>query len=104
MGDELVGPPADRFQIEWRNAVEQPLARAQRDRRDMQPQLIEQSRGKVLIDGRRTSGDRDIPITTDVARFGVETVIMRREVGWIWVYRAHRRAEHPMTFPVLAVE
>jgi hypothetical protein len=45
IGDELVGPSAERFPIEWRDAVEQPLARAQRDGRAMQPQLIEQSRG-----------------------------------------------------------
>jgi hypothetical protein len=32
-------------------------------------------------------------IAADVARFGDETVIMRREAGWIWVYRAHRRAD-----------
>jgi hypothetical protein len=34
-------------------------------------------------------------IAADVARFGDETVIMRREAGWIWVHRAHRRADTP---------
>jgi endonuclease/exonuclease/phosphatase (EEP) superfamily protein YafD len=37
-------------------------------------------------------------ITSDIARFGEdETVIMRREGGWIRVYRAHHKADTMVT-------
>jgi len=43
-----------------RDALEQPCADAERQRHDVQPQLVDQAGGEVLVDGGRAALDRDI--------------------------------------------
>src|SRR5215216_3079001 len=53
------------------------------------PKWIEAAQKRTLERTRRPI------IAADIARFGEEeTVIMRREGGWIRVYRAHHKADH----------
>ena len=42
--------------------VEEPLAGSQRDRGDVQPQLIDQAGDQVLVDGGGSAGDGDGPV------------------------------------------
>ena len=50
------------------DAVEQPLARAEHDRDDVQVQLVEQAGGEVLVDRARAAGDRDVLVAGGRAR------------------------------------
>jgi len=45
-----------------RDALEQPCADAERQRHDVQPQLVDQAGGEVLVDGGRAALDRDIAV------------------------------------------
>jgi hypothetical protein len=54
----------------------------------IQPKWIEAARKRSLERTRRPL------IAADIARFGEdETVIMRREGGWVRTYRAHHKAD-----------
>jgi hypothetical protein len=57
MRDELGGPRLKGFQRQRRNSIEESLSSSQRQRRDVQPDFVEQASGEVLINRRRTSGD-----------------------------------------------
>jgi len=52
------------------DAVEEPLARAEDHRRDVQPQLVDQPRGQVLVHRRGPAGDRDVRLARRGARLG----------------------------------
>jgi hypothetical protein len=60
---DQVGPPhRHRLEIHVGHALEQPLARAEHQRSDVQPQLVDQPGGQVLVDRGRAAGDRDIRV------------------------------------------
>jgi hypothetical protein len=47
------------LEFQCRHALEQPGAGADRERHTVQPQLVDQAGGEVLVDGGRAAGDRD---------------------------------------------
>ena len=63
MCDELCRARLDGFEVEAGSVVEQAPPAADRHRHDMKPQLIDQARGKVLIDDVRAAGDHHIFLT-----------------------------------------
>ena len=62
MGDEAGGSGGDLLQPQRRDAVEDPCAGAERERRDVQAELVEQSGGEVLVDRRGAAGDSDVAV------------------------------------------
>jgi hypothetical protein len=58
--DELVAAHRERLALDLAHAFEEPLAPAENDRRDVQPHLVDQAGGQVLVDRRRAAGDRDL--------------------------------------------
>jgi hypothetical protein len=50
------------------HAVEEPLARAEQDRNNVEPKLVDRASGKRLADGGRAAGDVDLGITGNLAR------------------------------------
>lgn len=60
VGDGRGGDHLRRLERDPGYAVQQPLAGAEDDRDEMQDQLVEQPRGKVLPHGCRAAGDLDV--------------------------------------------
>jgi hypothetical protein len=56
------------FEIQCRNTVEQPRSGAKCERHDVQPQLVEQARGEILVDGGRAALDRNFAVPGRFAR------------------------------------
>ena len=50
------------LEFQRRDALEQPRASAERERHNVQPQLVDQAGGEVLVDGGRAALDRDIAV------------------------------------------
>jgi hypothetical protein len=50
------------LEVDVRDVVEQPLARAEHHRREVQPQLVDVPRGQVLAQGLRAARDRDVAV------------------------------------------
>ena len=50
------------LEFQRRDALEQPRAGAERERHNVQPQLVDQAGGEILIDGGRAALDRDIAV------------------------------------------
>jgi hypothetical protein len=59
---------AEQFELNVGRAFQQPLAGAEQDGDDVQPQLVDQAGGKVLVDGRGAAGDCDIAVAGRLAR------------------------------------
>jgi hypothetical protein len=48
--DELAAAHRERLEPDLAHSFEEPLAPAEHDRRDVQPQLVDQAGGQVLVD------------------------------------------------------
>jgi hypothetical protein len=62
VGDQRGRPRRHDLQLAGRHPVEQPLAAAEQDRRDVGAQLVDEAGPQVLVDRGRAAGDGDIPV------------------------------------------
>src|SRR6201999_1750330 len=68
VGDVGGGPAADRLQLDPRGVGEDALAAAGDERGDVQPQLINEAGGEVLVEGAGPAGDRDVLLPRRLSR------------------------------------
>ena len=68
MGDAGCLDRAHLLDLQIADVLEQPLAVAEQDRRDMEPELIDQAGGEVLLDDAGSSTQQDVLVTGDPPR------------------------------------
>src|SRR5438477_6737157 len=68
------GSRLDLLELQRRDALEQPRAGAERERHDVQPQLVDQAGGEVLVDGGRAALDADVAVPGRFARVSADSI------------------------------
>src|SRR5436189_3343759 len=68
VGDAGCLDRAHLLDLEVADVLEQPLAVAEQDRRDVEPELIDQPRGEVLLDDTGPSTEQDVLVARDPLR------------------------------------